>query len=188
MKNEQHPIADDPRVTAYALGELEGEEAREVEQLLANDPRGSSEVAELREEGGFYGEMIGSGLKMEELAQRIESQVRVSDVAARYGGEEFVVLLPGTEIESGTLLAERIRKAVSAKPIEIGGGNSITITVSIGIASVAPDRDADNLKTAGESLLARADVALYSAKSAGRDQVATEHADNASAIGRAVSP
>lgn len=134
-----------------------------------------------------YGHPAGDAV-LRELAQRIESQVRVSDIAARYGGEEFVVLLPGTETESGTLLAERIRRAVSAKPIEIGGGNSVTITVSIGIASIAPERDADDLKTAGESLLARADVALYSAKSAGRDQVATEHADNAAAVGRAVSP
>jgi two-component system cell cycle response regulator len=122
-----------------------------------------------------YGHPAGDTV-LRELAQRIESQVRVSDIAARYGGEEFVVLLPGTEIESGKLLAERIRKAVSAKPIEIGGGDSITITASIGIASITPDRDLDDLKTAGESLLARADVALYSAKSAGRDQVATEHA------------
>ncbi len=120
-----------------------------------------------------YGHAAGDAV-LRELAQRIESQVRVSDVAARYGGEEFVVLLPGTEIESGTLLAERIRKAVSANPIEIGGGNSITITVSIGIASIAPIRDVDDLKTTGESLLARADVALYSAKSSGRDRVATE--------------
>lgn len=134
-----------------------------------------------------YGHPAGDAVLCE-LAQRIESQVRVSDIAARFGGEEFVVLLPGTEIESGTLLAERIRKAVSAKPIEIGGGNSVTITVSIGIASIAPHRDVDDLKTAGESLLARADVALYNAKSAGRDQVATEQADNAAAIGRAVSP
>jgi diguanylate cyclase (GGDEF)-like protein len=120
-----------------------------------------------------YGHAAGDAV-LRELAQRIESQVRVSDIAARYGGEEFVVLLPGTEIESGTLLAERIRKAVSANPIEIGGGNSITITVSIGIASIAPIRDVDDLKTTGESLLARADVALYSAKSSGRDRVATE--------------
>lgn len=122
-----------------------------------------------------YGHPAGDTVLCE-LAQRIESQVRVSDIAARYGGEEFVVLLPATEIESGQLLAERVRKAVSAKPIELGGGDSITITASIGIASVTPDRDVDDLKTAGDSLLARADVALYSAKSAGRDQVATEHA------------
>ncbi len=122
-----------------------------------------------------YGHAAGD-VALRELAQRIESQVRVSDVAARFGGEEFVVLLPATEIESATLLAERIRRAVSATSIDIGGGNSITITVSIGVASVAPARDVDDLKTTGESLLARADVALYSAKSAGRDRVATEHA------------
>ncbi|MCH8072461.1 MAG: GGDEF domain-containing protein [Proteobacteria bacterium] len=133
-----------------------------------------------------YGHAAGDAV-LRELAQRIESQVRVSDVAARYGGEEFVVLLPGTEIESGTLLAERIRKAVSANPIEIGGGNSITITVSIGIASIAPIRDGDDLKTTGESLLARADVALYSAKSSGRDRVAAEHADQLPAMNKAAS-
>ncbi len=122
-----------------------------------------------------YGHAAGDTV-LRELAQRIESQVRVSDIAARYGGEEFVVLLPGTEIESGTLLAERIRKSVSAKSIEIGGGDSITITASIGIASITPERDLEDLKSAGESLLARADVALYSAKSSGRDQVASEQA------------
>ena len=131
-----------------------------------------------------YGHAAGDAV-LRELAQRIESQVRVSDIAARYGGEEFVVLLPGTEIESGKLLAELIRRAVSAKPTEIGGGDSITITASIGIASITPARDIDDLKTAGESLLARADVALYSAKSAGRDQVATEQAELRSATGEA---
>jgi diguanylate cyclase (GGDEF)-like protein len=134
-----------------------------------------------------YGHAAGDAA-LRELAQRIETQVRVSDIAARFGGEEFVVLLPGTEIESGTLLAERIRKAVSATPIDIGGGNNITITVSIGVASVAPGQDVDDLKTSGESLLARADVALYSAKSAGRDQVAAEHAGNLPNLDSAASP
>jgi diguanylate cyclase (GGDEF)-like protein len=134
-----------------------------------------------------YGHAAGDTVLIE-LAQRIESQVRVSDIAARYGGEEFVVLLPGTEIESGTLLAERIRKAVSAEPIEIGDGNSVTITASIGIASVAPIRDEDDLKTSGESLLARADVALYSAKSAGRDRVATEQAQSLPEARKAAAP
>ena len=134
-----------------------------------------------------YGHAAGDAA-LRELAQRIETQVRVSDIAARFGGEEFVVLLPGTEIESGTLLAERIRKAVSATPIDIGDGNSITITVSIGVASVAPGQDVDDLKTSGESLLARADVALYSAKSAGRDQVTAEHAGNLPNLDSAASP
>ncbi|MDX1404211.1 MAG: sensor domain-containing diguanylate cyclase [Woeseiaceae bacterium] len=125
-----------------------------------------------------YGHAAGDTV-LRELANRIESQVRASDIAARYGGEEFVVLLPATEIESGKLLAERIRKAIAATAIEIGNGKEITITASIGIASIAPGRDVEDLKTAGESLLARADVALYSAKSSGRDQVAVENNGNA---------
>lgn len=124
-----------------------------------------------------YGHAAGDSV-LKELAQRIESQVRASDIAARYGGEEFVVLLPATTVESGRLLAERIRKAVSATPIEIRNGKEVTITASIGIASIAPGRDIEDLKTAGESLLARADVALYNAKSSGRDRVALEQASH----------
>lgn len=113
---------------------------------------------------------------LREIAHRVESQVRASDVAARYGGEEFVVLLPGTDVASALLLAERIRSAVSASPIELPNGDSITITASIGISEVQPAPEADDLKTVGDSLIARADVALYAAKSAGRDQVVVEAA------------
>ena len=111
---------------------------------------------------------------LREIAHCIESQVRVSDVAARYGGEEFVVLLPDTDAEAGRRLAERIRIAVSADPFDLGNGQSKTITASIGVASAIPQRDDVDLKLLGESLLARADVALYAAKSDGRDRVAKE--------------
>lgn len=120
-----------------------------------------------------WGHTAGDAV-LRELAQRIESQVRASDVAARYGGEEFVVLLPGTDIASALLLAERIRNAVSATPIDLPNGETVTITLSIGISETQPAPDADDLKTAGDSLIARADVALYAAKSAGRDRVVVE--------------
>jgi diguanylate cyclase (GGDEF)-like protein len=113
-------------------------------------------------------------LVLTELAHRIESQVRASDIAARYGGEEFVVLLPATDTLSGWRLAERIRNAISASPIEIGNEEPVLITASIGIASVSPDRRSKDFKTIGDSLLARADVALYKAKSSGRDRVVVE--------------
>jgi len=109
-----------------------------------------------------------------ELAHRIEAQVRASDIAARYGGEEFVVLLPATNTMAARHLAERIRNAISATPISIGNGESVQITASIGIASIAPGRELKDFKTLGDSLLARADVALYRAKSAGRDCVVVE--------------
>lgn len=117
---------------------------------------------------------VAGDVVLRELAQRIESQVRASDVAARYGGEEFVVLLPNTEVSSAKLLAERIRTTISGSPMEFPGGESVTITVSIGIAEVRPSPDDYDLKTVGDSLIARADVALYAAKSAGRDRVIVE--------------
>ena len=118
-----------------------------------------------------YGHAAGDTV-LQELAQRIDAQVRASDVAARYGGEEFVILLPNTNNDSGKLLAERIRAAVSTEPYLLPGGATETMTASIGIAGVAPEPDADDLKTVGDALIARADVALYRAKSGGRDRVA----------------
>ena len=73
-------------------------------------------------------------------------------------------------------LAERIRAAVGAQPVELPNGESITITASIGIAEVHPQPDDEDLKTMGDALIARADVALYAAKSAGRDRVVVEAA------------
>ena len=117
-----------------------------------------------------YGHGAGDEV-LRELSHRIEAQVRGSDVAARYGGEEFVILLPHTGVEAGKLLAERIRNAVSTSPVVFGDGKELTITASIGIASAAPQEGDFDLKTLGESLIARADVALYSAKSAGRNRI-----------------
>lgn len=117
-----------------------------------------------------YGHAAGDRV-LREIARRIDSQVRATDVAARYGGEEFVVLLPDTGPDSGALLAERIRKEIAGTAFDIGS-KDITVTASIGIASASPRRSDVDLKTVGEALIARADVALYRAKSAGRDRIA----------------
>lgn len=122
-----------------------------------------------------WGHVAGDAV-LRELAQRIESQVRASDVAARYGGEEFIILLPNTDVTSAELLAERIRGAISAAPIDLPCGETATVTASIGISEVRPGADDNDLKTVGDSLIARADVALYAAKSAGRDRVVVEAA------------
>ncbi|MDZ7642804.1 MAG: sensor domain-containing diguanylate cyclase [Woeseiaceae bacterium] len=111
---------------------------------------------------------------LREIAHRIESQVRASDVAARYGGEEFVVLLPATDSAAAATLAERIRKAICETPIAVTDEAAETMTASIGIASCAEPQPDEDLKTVGDSLLARADVALYRAKSEGRDRVAID--------------
>jgi diguanylate cyclase (GGDEF)-like protein len=120
-----------------------------------------------------WGHAAGDSV-LQELALRIDTQVRASDVAARYGGEEFVVLLPDTDNASGSLLAERMRQSISAAPFRIPGDETVAVTVSIGIAGIRPGPKVDDLKTLGDSLIARADVALYRAKSAGRDQIAVD--------------
>jgi len=117
-----------------------------------------------------WGHAAGDAV-LQELANRIDSQVRASDVAARYGGEEFVVLLPNTDTADAERLAERIRTAVSAKPFVLPNAEKSMITVSIGIAGLSPEPRAEELKTMGDSMIARADVALYKAKAEGRDRV-----------------
>ena len=117
-----------------------------------------------------YGHAAGDEV-LRELAQLIEGQIRATDVAARYGGEEFVILLPDTDVDAGALLAERIRRTVAEYRFVVAENVRITITVSIGVASASPQRGDNDLKTAGDALVARADVALYKAKAEGRDQV-----------------
>ena len=65
---------------------------------------------------------------------------------------------------------------MSATPVNLPNGETVTITASIGISDVRPAPEADDLKNVGDSLIARADVALYAAKSAGRDRVMVEEA------------
>lgn len=92
------------------------------------------------------------------LAQRLQAELRQYDLLARIGGEEFAILLPQTPLGVAANTAERLREASQ----ELSDGR-ISLTVSIGIAE----------STTGESLdsiLARADKALYAAKSAGRNR------------------
>jgi len=120
-----------------------------------------------------FGHLAGDEV-LRGVARRIARQVRGSDVAARYGGEEFVILLPGTDAHAAAALAERIRAAVAERPFELGGGREpLPVTVSVGVAEHGPvsPEGAD----AGEALLARADAALYAAKSGGRNMVAVQN-------------
>jgi diguanylate cyclase (GGDEF)-like protein len=94
------------------------------------------------------------------LARIVAEAVRSCDMVGRWGGEEFLVLCPETEAASAMVLAERLRLAVREHPFETPSRQ----TVSLGLAVYTPGDTVD-------SLLARADAALYRAKEAGRDQV-----------------
>jgi diguanylate cyclase len=112
-----------------------------------------------------YGHVFGDKV-IRAVAQILKSNVKGRDTAARYGGEEFVVLLPDTPIEGARQLAESIRARVENVRIKRAADDwaVANISISMGIAEFK----------AGESaadFVARADVALYASKNAGRNRV-----------------
>lgn len=111
-----------------------------------------------------YGHQAGD-LVLREFGRMIGDAVRATDCAARYGGEEFAVILPHTDRGQAWVLAERIRSAVESMAF-IHEGRTIEVTVSIGVATLAP-----GALTPQEQLLHEADQALYLAKQNGRNMV-----------------
>lgn len=112
-----------------------------------------------------WGHELGDQV-LRQLANRVQGAIREHDLLFRWGGEEFVVLLPHTSEGDAAQLADRMRIAIASEPLvrELAP-EPLRLTVSIGIAG------ADARPLESEQLLARADRALYRAKSEGRDRV-----------------
>ncbi|MER9398020.1 PleD family two-component system response regulator [Mesorhizobium sp. M0615] len=108
---------------------------------------------------------------LREFARRLRKNVRGIDLACRFGGEEFVVVMPDTDGAVAEKVAERIRAEIAQLPFAIGPeGKAIEVTVSVGVSSVL--KGTDTVAT----LMKRADVALYEAKSGGRNRVVAKAA------------
>ncbi|MBN9311412.1 PleD family two-component system response regulator [Devosia sp.] len=107
---------------------------------------------------------------LREFADRLRRNIRGVDLACRFGGEEFVILMPDTDLHQAQGVAERVRNAVAEKGFDAGSGRPLNVTVSVGLA--LNDQHADT----PESLLKRADVALYRAKREGRNRVVCDAA------------
>lgn len=98
------------------------------------------------------------------VAASIKNQLRNVDMVFRFGGEEFLILLSNTSREAAAMVGERLRFAVQAEEYS-ADGHSIELTVSLGCSTLLPGESAD-------SLLRRADSALYVAKREGRNRLA----------------
>ncbi len=99
-----------------------------------------------------------------EFARVVSGLGRKTDFCGRIGGEEFVFVLPGTSLESSENIGNNLRHKLAVEPVELSNGVRITLSVSIGVATL---KNNESL----ESLLARADEALYAAKQKGRNCV-----------------
>jgi diguanylate cyclase len=100
---------------------------------------------------------------LQHMTTTIRSVLRESDVLARYGGEEFLIVFPDTDISGAAFVTDRLRNLVGNTPM-IYEGRKIQATISAGLAQVKGDEN-------GQSLIMRADAALYKAKNAGRNCV-----------------
>ncbi len=112
-----------------------------------------------------YGHQAGDDVLVE-LVRRLKERIRETDSVARFGGEEFVLLFPDTTLTEAEILTEGLRQIVAAQSF-MTSETSLRITISIGVAqwrATVEDRD---------QVVQAADAALYEAKQAGRNRVAT---------------
>lgn len=121
------------------------------------------DIDDFKEYNDTYGHLAGDEV-LSRLATVLEESVRSCDYVARYGGEEFILVLPEIGPEDGVKAAERIRKKV-VKENFAGDGETIQVTVSVGVASYPKDGDDP------QSIIRHADTALYKAKESGRNRV-----------------
>lgn len=110
-----------------------------------------------------YGHPVGDAC-LRAVAEAIADELRPGDSLGRYGGEEFVVMLPSTTQDNAMAVAERIRHSIEVLPVH-ARGESLQTTVSMGVASLLGHADTV------DDLIARADTALYRAKTQGRNCV-----------------
>ena len=119
-----------------------------------------------------YGHIVGDQVLIA-VAKAILHCLRPTDMPVRYGGEEFTIFLPGTSIENAKIVGERLRSCIEAMKIPLPDKNDcISVTISVGFTE---RKDGDTVET----IIKRADEALYCAKEAGRNRVCLNLGDGA---------
>jgi diguanylate cyclase (GGDEF)-like protein len=108
-----------------------------------------------------FGHLVGDEV-LRHIAYQLRDHIRHPDIVGRYGGEEFLILLPNTEAAEATEQAARLCKSVREAQVPVNG-HDLKITISIGVAQYLPGVDT------WDTLLNRADSAMYEAKKKGRD-------------------
>ncbi len=112
-----------------------------------------------------YGHQVGDHI-LQATARILLSKLRTTDTVGRYGGEEFVLILPKAPPEAAEMVCQRIVAGFQETSHEVGSGQQITVTISLGYATLAPDNPYSNV----QELLKDADEAVYYSKTHGGNQ------------------
>ncbi len=144
------------------------------EQLIAEQQRHGLGLAALvldidhfKRINDLHGHHVGDQA-IRRVAEAMSSALRDTDAIGRIGGEEFAVLMPQTSRKTAGIVAERIRQTVAALKIGVIEGGPLQMTISIGVAAA-------DMQMSLDTLLMRADSALYRAKVAGRNRIEFAH-------------
>ena len=124
-----------------------------------------ADLDHFKEINDIYGHLAGDEV-LQIAAGRMTSAARAGDEICRYGGEEFLFILQNTDVAEGIEVAERVRGRINGDSVH-SGDEEIELTLSLGLAQASSNDTVD-------SLIERADKALYAAKRAGRDCVRLE--------------
>ncbi len=143
----------------FTLGELEFKRARRFNRPLSAI---MLDIDYFKKVNDTFGHEKGDQV-LKALAQFLKLRLRDFDILGRYGGEEFVIVLPGADLTNARNVAYRLRKGVQERPMVNG---SISVTISLGVAQLSNDLPDF------QSLMNKADQAMYDAKRAGRNRVA----------------
>ena len=125
------------------------------------------DIDHFKEVNDTHGHDVGDRV-LREFAERISNSIRGIDLACRYGGEEFLIAMPDTDLSFASVVAERLRQEIAAQKFMVNAGrDELMVTVSIGLATTENGPEDDS----AQKLIKRADEALYSAKTGGRNRV-----------------
>jgi len=130
---------------------------------------GMADLDHFKEVNDHHGHLAGDAI-LNRVAQVMASNLRAADAVGRYGGEEFLLVLPETDLAGAGAVADKVLRAVAQIPFRLDDGQTVQITVSIGLAELGPGVGQER----SSELLAAADRNLLTAKTRGRNRIEPE--------------